>query len=221
MSHDNQEKLYNSIEKLREEYGVPEPSGRKDPVVSLIKTILSQNTNDKNRDMAAERLFERIGSPSEILEADLGDIEDAVRPAGLGNTKAKRIKEFLKKLKREEGEITLEHVEEMDVDEAKKYLKSFKGIGPKTAAVTLLFVFGKPLMPVDTHVHRVSKRLGLIDENCSRDRAHDILEEKVPKKRMYEFHINLIKHGRSICSARDPKCEKCSLKQICMYYQNR
>ncbi len=203
---------------LRDEYGIPEPSKRSDPVRSLIRTILSQNTNDRNRDIAADRLFKKFGSPEEILKADLDEVAEAVRPAGLGDTKAERIKNFLEVLMEERGEISLEHLREMNVEDAKNYLKRFKGIGPKTAAVTLLFVFGMPLMPVDTHVHRLSKRTGIIEKNCSRNRSHDILEEKVPDDRMYEFHINLIKHGRSVCKSRKPLCNKCVLRDLCDYY---
>lgn len=203
---------------LRDEYGIPEPSKRSDPVRSLIRTILSQNTNDRNRDIAADRLFKKFGSPEEILKADLDEVAEAVRPAGLGDTKAERIKNFLEVLMEERGEISLEHLREMNVEDAKNYLKRFKGIGPKTAAVTLLFVFGMPLMPVDTHVHRLSKRTGIIEKNCSRNRSHDILEEQVPDDRMYEFHINLIKHGRSVCKSRKPLCNKCVLRDLCDYY---
>jgi len=216
---DPAEKLEEAMRVLRDSYGVPESSGRDDPVRSILRTILSQNTNDRNRDIAAERLFDRFESPEDILEAEISDIEDAVRPAGLGPTKARRIKSLLERLKEEKGVITLEHVQDMGKSEAKEYLKSFDGIGPKTAAVTLLFVFDKPVMPVDTHVHRVSKRLGLIDNKTNREKAHNILEEMVPEDRMYEFHINLIKHGRKICTARSPECEKCPLKELCEYYR--
>ena len=212
------EKLEKAMEVLNDTYGVPEPAGRDDPVHSIILTILSQNTNDRNRDVAAKRLFERFDSPEDILEADIKDIEEAVRPAGLGPTKARRIKSLLERIREEKGEITLDHVNKMGNEEAKKYLKSFDGIGPKTAAVTLLFVFDKPVMPVDTHVHRVSKRIGLIDRNTNRKKAHDILENMVPDDRIYEFHINLIRHGRKTCTARNPDCENCPLRDICDYY---
>ncbi len=208
------------MNRLKKEYGTPEPSKRKDPVRSLIKTILSQNTNDRNRDIAAERLFSRFNTPEDILKADLIDVAEEVKPAGLGDTKAERIKNFLKVLKEERGEISLEHVREMSVEDAKNYLKNFKGIGPKTAAVTLLFVFDMPLMPVDTHVHRLSKRTGIIKNNCSRKKSHDILEKKVPDERMYEFHINLINHGRTVCKSRKPLCYKCVLKDLCNYYNS-
>ncbi len=215
------EKLGKVEKALFEEYGYPEPPNRPEPVKSLIRTILSQNTNDRNRDIAAERLFEKFPTTEEILEADLKDVEEAVRPAGLGKTKAGRIQNFLRLVKEEKGEITLDHVVEMDKEEAKSYLQKFDGIGPKTAAVTLLFVFGKPVMPVDTHVHRLSKRIGLIPEKTSRKKAHDILEEVVDDEKMYRFHINLIKHGRSVCKARKPLCEKCVLKGLCDYYKKR
>lgn len=215
----SEEKLVKVMNRMKEEYGKPERPVIESPVKSVIRTILSQNTNDQNRDVASGRLFKKFETVEEILKADKKDIEEAVRPAGLGPTKAERIKKFLERLKDEEGRITLEQVESMSKDEAKRYMESFEGIGPKTSAVTLLFVFGKPVMPVDTHVHRVSIRLGIIPKGTTRKRAHDLLEEKVPEERMYSFHINLIKHGRKICKARKPLCSNCVVNGFCRYFR--
>lgn len=201
---------------LRDNYGRPEPSGRKDPVNSVIRTILSQNTNDDNRDVAKKRLDERFDSFEDILEAPVEEVEDAVRPAGLGPTKAKRIQTFLSMIKEEQGEFSLDHVREMEKEEAKTYLQEFPGIGPKTAAVTLCFVFDMPVMPVDTHVYRLGKRLRLIPEDVSRDQAHEILERETPDDRIYEFHLNLIKHGRKVCTARNPSCQESFLSEYCV-----
>jgi len=201
---------------LRKNYGVPEPAGREDPVDSLIATILSQNTNDINRDKAKRRLDKEYSSYQEILDADLEELADVIRVAGLGPTKAERIQEFLRRIKQEQGSFTLEHTDEMNREEAKTYLQEFPGIGPKTAAVTLCFAFDRPVMPVDTHVHRLAKRLRLIPENSSRERAHDILEREVPDERIYEFHINLIKHGREVCTARNPSCQGSFLSDYCI-----
>lgn len=211
------ERLFDVMDRLKEHYGVPERSGRDDPVDSLIRTILSQNTNDSNRDVAKKRLDERFDSYQAILDAPLDEVIDTVRPAGLGPTKAERIRTFLRMLKEEQGEFSLDHVKDKEKDEAKQYLQTFPGVGPKTAAVTLCFVFDMPVMPVDTHVYRVSKRLGLIPEDVSREKAHDILEREVPDDRIYDFHINLIKHGRRICTARNPSCQDSFLADLCKY----
>ncbi|MFB6244822.1 MAG: endonuclease III [Candidatus Nanohaloarchaea archaeon] len=209
-------RLREIMDLLRENYGVPEPAGRKDPVDSVITTILSQNTNDSNRDKAKKRLDERFNSYDEIVNAETEEVADSVRVAGLGPTKAERIQTFLSRIREEQGEFTLEQVSEMERDEAKEYLQSFPGIGPKTAAVTLCFAFGMPVMPVDTHVHRLARRLKLIPDDTTRDRAHDILEREVPDDRIYEFHINLIKHGREVCTARNPSCQDSFLADYCV-----
>ena len=211
-----QKRLREIMNLLRENYGEPEPSGRTDPVDSLITTILSQNTNDTNRDKAKNKLDETFGSFQEILDAEREEVEEAIRIAGLGPTKSERIQTFLRMLKEERGEFSLDHVKDMDRKEAKEYLREFPGIGPKTAAVTLCFAFDMPVMPVDTHVHRLARRLELIPENSSRDRAHDILEREVPDGRIYEFHINLIKHGREVCTARNPTCQQSFLVEYCV-----
>jgi endonuclease-3 len=205
------------MDRLKEEYGTPERAGRTDPVDSLITTILSQNTNDDNRDVAKERLDERFDSFQAILDADNEDVADAVRPAGLGPTKAERIQTFLRMLQEERGEFSLDHVREMSTEEAKEYLQRFPGVGPKTAAVTLCFVFDMPVFPVDTHVYRVCKRVGLVPEDVSREKAHEILDREVPDERKYEFHINLIKHGREVCTARNPSCQDGVLADMCRY----
>lgn len=211
------ERLRKVMDRLKDHYGVPERSDRSDPVDSLIKTILSQNTNDSNRDVAKERLDARFDTFEEILEADHEEVAEAVRPAGLGPTKAERIQTFLEMLHDERGEFSLDHVREMDVEEAKEYLQRFPGVGPKTAAVTLCFVFEMPVFPVDTHVYRVSKRTGLIPEDVSRERAHEILDGEVPDDRKFAFHINLIKHGREVCTARNPSCQESFLADMCRY----
>ncbi len=210
------DRLQEVMDRLKEHYGVSERPKVKDPVGFAVKTILSQNTNDENRDVAKERFDERFESYQEVLDAPMEDLVNAVRPAGLGPTKAERIKKFLQRIREEQGEFTLEHVRNMDKEEAKNYLTDFPGIGPKSAAVMLCFVFEKPVIPVDTHVHRVSKRLKLIPDSATRKKAHEILEREVPDDRMYEFHINLIKHGRKVCTARNPDCQESFLADLCV-----
>jgi endonuclease-3 len=207
------------VEELREEYGVPEDQDRPEPLLSLIQVILSQNTNDTNRDRAYSALMERYSSPREVMDADSEKLAETISVAGLHNMKADRIQESLRKIDEEEGELSLDFLENLELEEAKDWLTSLPGVGPKSAAVVLNFTFDKPAFPVDTHVFRVSKRLGLIPEDATRESAHDILEGKTPDDKIYEFHINLIKHGREVCKAPVPHCSECSLNNICDYYQ--
>lgn len=204
---------------LKEMYGYPEWREHLSPVDELVSTILSQNTSDTNRDMAFYRLKARFSSWEEVRDADPQTVIEAIRPAGLANQKGPRIQAALRYLTETQGEITLEHLRDMPVDEAKQWLTSINGIGPKTAAIILLFAMNKPAFPVDTHVHRVTKRLGLIGEKTSAEKAHDELEAIVPQADFYPFHLQVIQHGREICHARNPKCEICPLQDECCYYQ--
>ncbi len=205
---------------LKHRYGEPEEPSDQSGIDYLIETILSQNTNDVNRDRAFKRLKKRYDSDYAAIEnADLEELIETIKVAGLGPTKAERIQEALRIVREERGDYSLEFVEEMDVEEAKEWLTSIPGVGPKTAAIILCFHFRKPVIPVDTHVHRVSKRLGLVPENAGRKITHDILEEKVPDDIKYEFHRLMITHGRETCTARNPDCENCVLKSTCKYYK--
>ena len=204
---------------LIEKYGEREWHPRLDPLSELIFTILSQNTSDVNRDRAWRRLQERFPTWESVLAADTAEIAEAIRPGGLANVKAPRIQEALRVIKLERGEFTLDFLAEMEVDAAKRWLTSLHGVGPKTAAIVLLFSLGKPAFPVDTHVHRVSQRLGLIGPKTSREQAHEVLEELLPPEIYYTFHLNLIDHGREICKSQQPRCAACVLREHCGYYQ--
>ncbi|MFB6204750.1 MAG: endonuclease III [Candidatus Nanohaloarchaea archaeon] len=206
-------------DRLKEEYGEPERPQEQSGMDYLIETVLSQNTNDVNRDRAFQQFKDEFDSYREVENADRERLAETISTAGLGPTKAKRIQESLQIIREERGDYTLEFIEDLEIDEAKKWLTKLPGVGPKTAAIILCFHFGKPVIPVDTHVHRVSKRLGLVPENASREKAHDILEEKVPDGIKYEFHRLLITHGRETCTARNPDCENCVLKEGCRYYE--
>ncbi len=199
---------------LVEAYGEREWHPR-DPLDLLISAILSQNTSDVNRDRAWSRLKRRFPTWEEVLEADIGEIAEAIRPGGLADIKAPRIKEILRTIKGERGELSLDFLKDMDVEEARRWLTSLKGVGPKTASIVLLFSLGKPAFPVDTHVHRVSLRLGLIPSGTSREKAHKILEELLPPEIYYTFHLNMIAHGREVCKAQNPRCEICLLRELC------
>lgn len=206
------------FDRLRDQYGEKEPAFEDSPLEQLVRTILSQNTADTNRDVAYDALTEHYGSWDELADAPLEELQDVIRPAGLVTQKSRTIKRALERIEREQAAYDLSFLDEMETDEALDWLTDIKGIGPKTASIVLLFSFNKPLFPVDTHVHRVSRRLGLIDENVNRERAHDELAEIAPDEEYFEFHVNLIEHGRAICQARRPRCEECFLTDECRYY---
>jgi endonuclease-3 len=206
---------------LREIYGEPTWRPHMDPVSELVSTILSQNTNDVNRDVAYERLRTRLPTWEQVRDADVDEIIEAIRPAGLANQKGPRIQGALRTITEERGELSLDFLAEWPVEEAKVWLSSINGVGPKTAAIVLLFSLGRPAFPVDTHVHRVTKRLGLIGPRTSREKAHVDLEELVPSEDYYAFHLNLIRHGRQVCTSRKPHCSECVLRDLCGYYQEQ
>jgi endonuclease-3 len=188
-------------------------------VDELISTILSQNTSDINRDKAFYALKDAYPDWQMVMRAPESDIRDVIRPAGLANRKAPRIQNALAVIYEEQNELTLDFLAAMALDDAKKWLTDLNGVGPKTAAIVLLFSFNRPAMPVDTHVHRVTGRLGLIEAGTSAEKAHVLLEEIVDPDAYYCFHLNVIRHGREVCAARKPKCEICSLQNYCDYYQ--
>ena len=202
-------------------YGEPEWRSHLDPISELVSTILSQNTNDVNRDVAFERLRERVPTWEGVRDADEQVVIDAIRPAGLANQKGPRIQQALRFISEERGELALDFLADWPVADAKAWLSSIKGVGPKTAAIVLLFSLGRPAFPVDTHVHRVTKRLGLIGPRVSREKAHVELERLVDPDAYYAFHLNLIYHGRQVCTSRIARCESCVLVDLCDYYQEQ
>jgi endonuclease-3 len=204
---------------LTEAYGYPRWRPHLSPVEELVSTILSQNTNDTNRDRAFETLRARFASWEAVRDADPQEVIEAVRVAGLANQKGPRIQAALRYLTETQGSITLDHLQDMPVEQAKQWLTSLNGIGPKTAAIILLFAMNRPAFPVDTHVHRVTQRLGLIGAKTGREKAHDDLERIVPPEDFYAFHLQVIQHGREVCHARSPQCIICPLQADCAYYQ--
>ncbi len=190
----------------------------KDAVGELVKTILSQNTSDVTSLRAFDNLKKGFKDWDSLRRSGLISIKKNIRSAGLSNIKAPRIKGALNEIVRRRGALDLGFLGGLDTVSGYRFLRSIKGIGPKTAAVVLLFSFGKPIMPVDTHILRVIKRLGLIDPKATREKAQDFLTEKSPKHAIKEFHLHLILHGREICTARAPKCPLCNLRPMCKYY---
>ncbi len=204
---------------LEEEYGRPAPRRKLKPLDELILTILSQHTSDSNSDRAFESLTSRFGSWEEVRDAEPSTIAEAIRPGGLARVKAPRIKELLQRLSAERGTPSLDFLRGLPMEEARGYLLGLDGVGPKTAACVLLFSLDQPAFPVDTHIHRVSRRLGLIDATTSAEEAHRILESAVPSEEVYPFHVNLITHGRRVCKAQRPRCDSCVLAPVCDFFK--
>jgi len=214
---DNKVKTALVCRRLLAAYGRPDWRPALDPLSELVSTILSQNTNDANRDVAFNRLRATFSTWEEVRDARPGAVVDAIRPAGLANQKGPRIQEALRFITRERGALSLDFLAEWPVSHARDWLSSIHGVGPKTAAIVLLFCFGMPAFPVDTHIHRVTRRLGLIEPKVSREQAHDRLASLLDPADYYSFHLNVIRHGRQVCASRAPRCEVCTLRDLCDY----
>ncbi len=206
--------------RLLQAYGEPRRQAT-DPIATLVSTILSQNTNDVLRDRAFEKLRRRFPTWEQVRDAPVKRIVDAIQMAGLAQQKGPRIKAALQYITAERGELKLDFLADLPVHEARRWLMAMEGVGPKTAAIVLLFAFGRPAFPVDTHIHRVSARLGLLPASTSPEKAHALLETMIPPEWYYPLHLNLIAHGRQTCRARRPLCETCILKTRCDYFQKR
>ncbi|MCY3917005.1 MAG: endonuclease III [Chloroflexi bacterium] len=201
-------------------YGELDWSRNQDGMDELVSCILSQSTNDMNRDRAFARLKERFPNWEAVRFAVLDDLIDAVRPAGLANQKAPRIQDALTVIFETAGEYNIDFLNDLPLDEAKAWLVSLKGIGPKTAAIVLCFAYGRPAFPVDTHIFRVCKRVGFLPEKLSADDAHPVMEAIAPPEDYYQFHIQVIQHGRDTCHARKPACDRCPISGHCDYFVN-
>lgn len=199
--------------RLRTRYGASRKP-RLDPLDELILTILSQNTSDGNRDRAWERLRKTFADWDEVQRSDPEQLEGVIRPAGLAAQKSRTILRALAAASGD-GAPSLDHLEEMPDDQALRYLTAIKGVGTKTAACVLCFAMGRPVMPVDTHVHRLARRLGLVPPNASPERTHTVLNELVPVDLRFSLHVQLVRHGRLTCRARTPECHSCPLEDLC------
>jgi endonuclease III len=212
-------RLRTILERLRERYGRPSTRVHGAPIDELVLTVLSQNTNDRNRDVAYERLRERFPSWEAVRDAPVEEIEEAIRPGGLAVTKAPRIQRILAAIagSTADGSMDLSWLAEAPLDEARDYLCELPGVGRKTAACVLLFSCGRHDVPVDTHVHRVGTRLGLFREGASLDECHDEMLRLSAGSDPIEAHVALIRHGRRTCTARKPRCDECPLLRMCPY----
>ena len=204
-------RLRTILARLRDEYGRPVPRAHRAPVDELILTVLSQNTNDRNRDVAYSRLRERFATWADVRAAPVEEVEEAIRPGGLAPTKAVRIKEILRAI----GDDELAWLETAPLAEARDYLCALPGVGRKTAACVLLFSYGRPDIPVDTHVYRVGSRLGLFRPRAPFDEAHDEMLRLADPDDAFEAHVALIRHGRRTCTARSPRCRERPLLSLC------
>jgi endonuclease III len=217
INHRNKIRLLQN--RLSKQYGIPKWEPGYDPLTELIFTVLSQHTSDKNRDHAFARLRKLFPSWEQVRDAPIKYIESAIHTAGLGRIKSARIQSLLRTITERYKTLNLDFLKDLPIDTAKQILLSLAGIGPKTAACVLLFSLEKPAFPVDTHIFRVTKRVGLIPQKSNPNTAHRILQEIVPDKWMYPFHINLIRHGRAVCKAGRPLCEICCIRDQCNYYK--
>jgi endonuclease-3 len=202
---------------LTRSYGSPRWNPTHDPLGELVATILSQNTSDVNSDRAYAAL--RIAYPTweEVLQASPDDLAEVIRCGGLATLKSRRIQEILHTLKARHGHLNVDFLLDMPMPAARAFLAEFPGVGPKTIACVLLFACGHAAFPVDTHIYRVTTRLGLLPDGCTAERAHTVLEPLIPPAQVYSAHVNLIRHGRTICKARQPACQRCSIRTLCPY----
>jgi len=205
------------VQNLENTFGEPHLKKKSDPLAMLINIILSQATNDANSRRTFENLEKHFGKWENVLSADETEIAEAIKLGGLANQKSKVIKNLLLQIKETRGTLSLKFLDKMPDSAARDYLLQFRGIGPKTVACTLLFALHKEIFPLDTHIFRILKRMGILPEKISDEKAHKLLDELVPSGKFYSLHVNLIRLGRSICRPREPLCEKCPLIEYCDY----
>jgi endonuclease-3 len=201
---------------LEKEYGAPKHK-RMDPLDELILTILSQNTNDRNRDKAYEAMREAFPTWPDVMNAPRVKLEKVLKPGGLAKTKSRRIQKILRSIARR-GSLSLNYLRRLPTEEVERELESFEGVGPKTVRCVLLFSLGREAFPIDTHIFRVLGRLGVIPSGMTVAKAHDYVPQFVPEGRSYVLHLNIIAHGRTVCRARNPACHSCVVRRHCDYH---
>lgn len=207
-------------QKLIEFYGFPDWRNPLPPLDELVSTILSQNTNDTNRDRGFEALRVKYPTWEAVRDAPQQGVISAIRPAGLANQKGPRIQNILAEITEQRGDLDLSFLNDLPTEEARQWLLQFKGVGPKTAAIVLQFSLGKPAFPVDTHIYRVTGRIGIRPMKMSADQTHLYMEELLPPDAYYPAHLNIIRLGREICNARKPKCNMCPINDFCDFYSS-
>jgi endonuclease-3 len=203
-------------ERLRERFGTPQQESYQPPLDELVFTILSQNTTDTNRDRAWASLWQRFDGWGDVAAARVGTIAAAIKVGGLHKVKAKRIKEILGQVREQRGDYELDYLDDLDVEEARAALSAYKGVGDKSVNCILLFSLGLPAFPVDTHVHRIFRRLGIV-ETKDLGKANRDAQKIVPDEIVYPLHMNVIRYGREVCHAQRPKCWDCDIVDLCGY----
>ncbi len=203
------------VRRLEQAYGPRPWRKHRGGIDGLVRTILSQNTSDVNSSAAFCALKRQFPTWQQVLNAPTAEIEQAIRVGGLSRVKAPRIKAALRHIRRTRGKFSLAFLARLPLDEARKYLQGLDGIGPKTACCVLMFCYNRPALPVDTHVHRVARRVGFIPPQCSAEAAHRLLQRACPPEMVYPFHVLMVEHGRRTCRARNPRCRTCVLADIC------
>jgi len=204
---------------LSAEYGEKRWRRQQSPIAVLVQTILSQNTSDRNSGQAFEQLLASFGNWKDMADASVDEISNSIKAGGLGVVKARYIKQALEEIRRRRGDFVLDFLRKLTVDEARDWLRQLPGVGMKTASCVLLFSLGMPALPVDTHVFRVARRLGLIGAKVSVEKAHKMLENLVQSQDVYQLHVLLIEHGRRTCKAQRPRCQECVLGKLCPSYE--
>jgi endonuclease III len=218
MQQKHKKSVCRAVNRLEKTFGEPVWQGRSNPLDSLIKTVLSQNTNDRNRDRAYDQLCKRFPTWEQVMQADVREIAAAIRSAGLSNQKSLRMKNILSWIQERYGSLNLDFMCEADPRETVRTFIQLKGIGIKTISVVLMFSCGIDIFPVDTHVHRICMRLGWVPQGVSAEKTHELMQPLVPKGKAYSLHMNLLRLGRTVCKARTPKCPGCPLRRDCEYY---
>lgn len=209
------------IQNLENTFGEPKLKSKSDPLSMLINIILSQATSDANSERTFKDLTRKFNNWEAVADADESEIADAIRLGGLANQKAKVIKNILEQIRSKHGSLSLKFLSKMPDEAARDYLLEFRGIGPKTVACTLLFALHKEIFPLDTHIFRILKRMGILPEKIADEKAHKLLDQLVPKGKFYSLHVNLIRLGKQICRPREPLCEECPLIEYCDYGMSR
>ncbi len=216
------ERLLAVLDRLESAWGMernPRDRSFGSPLDGLVATLLSQNTNDRNSERAFYEMKRRWPTWTQVMDAGLESLVDAIRPAGLGPTKATRIREILLQVRSDFGSYDLDSLKRRDPAEVRAYLESLPGVGPKTAACVLVFELDIPAFPVDTHVMRIARRLGWFTERQGPAEIQEELERSVPKERQGGGHLNFILHGRNTCHSRKPDCSGCVLADLCPSYE--
>jgi len=215
------EKAKHTTQALEKRFGVPKRDNVIDPLSNLVLTVLSQSTNDRNRDTAYNQLRDRFPNWEEVMNGNVKEIADAIRPGGLANQKSERIKNILKWIHQEYGGLNLDCLCEMEQDQTIEKFTQLKGVGVKTISVVMMFSCGIDIFPVDTHVHRICRRMGFVPDKASAEKTFWEMRPHVPKDKSFSLHMNFLQLGRTICYARKPRCETCPVNHLCDFYSHQ